>query len=220
LEVSPAAHHMMGGVVIDENCNTGISGLFAAGEVAAGVHGATRLAGAAGTDVLVFGKRAGIAAAASTEGVSLPAAAEDLIRNSCAGILGLLDANAPDNSTERGQTLKELKEILWNKVGILRNEPDLCQAIEQIVHLTERTKPWKARTIQELAELLEVRNSLCLARMIATAALEREESRGDHYREDYPERDDVRWLNHILMTKPGVKPVEPPSNRNQCLQFS
>lgn len=219
MEVAPAAHHMMGGVVIDENCFTGIPGLFAAGEVAAGVHGATRLAGAAGTDVLVFGKRAGVAAAAYAAGQALPQASEGRIQESASPILALLDASAPDTAAGRAQALKDLKTILWDKVGIVREAEGLTAALEEINSLSKQVSAFKARTVSELAELLEVKNSLLLARMIATSALMREESRGDHYRADFPERDDVKWLKNILVVKPDTRPVEPPVNRAEVVRM-
>lgn len=217
MEVAPAAHHMMGGVVIDENCYTGIPGLFAAGEVAAGVHGATRLAGAAGTDVLVFGKRAGAAAAAYAQGQVLPQASEDRVQESASVLFTLLDASAPDTAVDRVQVLKDLKAILWDKVGIVREANGLAAALEAVTSLSQKVSTFKARTVAELSELLEVRNSLLLARMIATCALMREESRGDHYREDFPERNDIKWLKNILVVKPGAEPVEPPVNRVEVI---
>ncbi|MFL6209751.1 MAG: L-aspartate oxidase [Pyrinomonadaceae bacterium] len=182
--VSPAAHYSMGGVRTDLHGRTTITGLYAAGEVACtGVHGANRLASNSLLEGLVFGARAG--AAAVTDGAH---ASVDTTRK---------DEQPPPTEaadTWRGGAVvlavqKRVRRLMWERVGILRTRAALTRALaefEQIAHA--RLRP-------------PSRNFLIVATLIARAALWREESRGAHYRLDFPARDDARWRVHSITQK-------------------
>ncbi len=177
--VSPAAHYSMGGVRTDLSGRTTIAGLYAAGEVACtGVHGANRLASNSLLEGLVFGARAGAAAVADGARASLTATATSA---------PITDEAADWRGGEIALAVgKRVRRVMWERVGILRTRASLVRALaefERIAHATLRAPS---------------RNFLTVATLIARAALWREESRGAHYRLDFPARDDVRWRVHSI----------------------
>ena len=195
--VSPAAHFTMGGVKADLWGRTSVSGLYAAGETAAtGVHGANRLASNSLLEGLVFGARAGIAMMKDAPGSK---------KN--AGHLPGVPApknwnNSSEKSAEKAKAkpaasdgLTQLKELMWKCAGILRSGKELKTAIEAL-----RTMgiPQSARNGRFDHEL---RNLHTLGSLIARSALTREESRGSHYRSDFPYRDDEKFQKHSLIAK-------------------
>ncbi len=172
LPVSPAAHYVMGGVKTDTRGRTTLEGLYAAGEVAgAGVHGANRLASNSLLEGLVFGARAGAAALED----SMPAPNKTQF-----------DPVEFDLSEWRldPRTKSRVQELMWRKVGLIRRADDLRSAVEECDRMVE----------EKVNE--RTKNFVILAKLMAEAALWREESRGGHYREDFPARDDERWRAH------------------------
>ncbi len=178
IPVSPAAHYTMGGVRTDTYGRTSLAGLYAAGEVACtGVHGANRLASNSLLEGLVFGARAAEAAAEAAIARVEPAAPRDWDFGEKA-----------DWQIDDG-TRAEVKRIMWNKVGIVRDEAGLNEAISELSEIASRplnTRSW---------------NFVTLARLVAGGALARRESRGAHYRSDYPERDDANFGHHTLQQR-------------------
>jgi L-aspartate oxidase len=178
IPVSPAAHYAMGGVRTDTQGRTSISGLYAAGEVACtGVHGANRLASNSLLEGLVFGARA--ASTAASEAIAEVEAAEP--RDWDYG-------EAADWRIDDG-TRAEVKRIMWDKVGIVRDEQSLTEALAELDCIAARplnTRSW---------------NFVTLARLVAEAALARRESRGAHYRSDLPDRDDENFQRHTLQRR-------------------
>ena len=178
IPVSPAAHYLMGGVETDLDGRTSIPGLFAAGEVACtGVHGANRLASNSLLEGLVFGARAGEEAAAEAPAAIAPSPPPDW------------DYGAEADWRIDDGTRMEVKRIMWDKVGILRSEEtlkDALAALEEIAARPLNTRSW---------------NFVILARLVAEAALSRRESRGAHYRSDFPERDDEHYRHHTLQQR-------------------
>jgi L-aspartate oxidase len=178
IPVSPAAHYSMGGVRTDTFGRTSIGRLYAAGEVACtGVHGANRLASNSLLEGLVFGARAGATAVAEAEGVIEAAEPRDWDYG-----------EASDWRIDDG-TRAEVKRIMWDKVGIERNESGLEAALVELGQIAARplnTRSW---------------NFVTLARLVAEAALCRRESRGAHYRSDYPARDDQNFKRHTLQRR-------------------
>lgn len=205
--VYPTAHYAMGGVptnieteVLQDN-NTTIPGLYAAGEVACvSVHGANRLGTNSLLDINVFGRRAGIAAAkyaADAEFVELPENPEALVT---AQLDGLLNSKGTENVAE---LRKALQETMDANVQVFRDETSLKSALEVIESLRDR---YKNVSIQDkgkrfnldLLEAVELGFLLDLAEVMTTAALHRKESRGGHYREDFPNRDDENFMVHSM----------------------
>jgi succinate dehydrogenase/fumarate reductase flavoprotein subunit len=209
IEVSTALHFFMGGVKIDERMQTDLPGLFAAGEVTGGVHGANRLSGNAFAQVVTQGKRAGDAASrfvrangsAPVPGSSAVAEALDRIE-------------APLQRTG-GITAYELRRqvqaVSGHKVGVLRSGPALREAVDELERLSADELPTvfsraKGRRFnREWVECLQVENMLTLLRMIAQAALLREESRGAHFRRDFPQTDNRRWLRNTVTRLQGER---------------
>jgi L-aspartate oxidase len=178
IPVSPAAHYTMGGVRTDTFGRTSITGLYAAGEVACtGVHGANRLASNSLLEGLVYGARAGEAAAQEASGDIVSATPRDW------------DYGAEADWRIDDGTRAEVKRIMWNSVGIVRDErglKDSLRALEEIAARPLNTRSW---------------NFVTLARLVAEAALARLESRGAHYRSDYPERDDENFSRHTFQQR-------------------
>jgi succinate dehydrogenase/fumarate reductase flavoprotein subunit len=186
--VAPATHFFMGGVEIDVHAQTAIPGLFAAGEVAVGVHGANRHGGNALTECFVFGDIAGESAAR----YALGPGRERSNAHPTGGDFSWED------KTGRVRTLfRELQDLMWAHAGPIRNAESLREGLARISHLeTQLTRlDVKGRSVA----LHEVSGSLLISKAIMRAALEREESRGAHYREDFPQRNDANWLKRILL---------------------
>ncbi|MFB7377893.1 succinate dehydrogenase flavoprotein subunit [Kitasatospora purpeofusca] len=207
IPIQPTAHYAMGGIptnvegeVLRNNTDV-VPGLYAAGEVACvSVHGANRLGTNSLLDINVFGRRAGLAAAGfadANEFVPLPENPEQLVQN-------LVDSLRESTGTESvAQIRKELQESMDANAMVYRTGATLKQAVEDIAALKERYKNVSIqdkgfRYNTDLLEAIELGNLLDLAEVLAVSALAREESRGGHYREDFPTRDDVKFMQHTM----------------------
>ncbi|HLL70177.1 MAG TPA: L-aspartate oxidase [Pyrinomonadaceae bacterium] len=188
--VSPAAHYIMGGVRTDLDGRTSVAGLYAAGEVACtGVHGANRLASNSLLEGLVFGARAGRAAAEdhAADSIDAPRRARANGDDDAARQTVMSDRNAGEVALA---VRKRVRRLMWERVGILRSRQSLTRA------LTEFEQIAGARSLRTPS-----RNFVTVAMLIARAALWREESRGAHFRYDFPARDDARWRVHSIARK-------------------
>jgi L-aspartate oxidase len=190
IPVHPAAHYMVGGVRADEWGRTSVSNLFACGEVAAaGFHGANRLASNSLLECLVFGRRAGSVAAQESH-APVPRFG---LRSPKRRLFGTeLDLEDIRNS---------LRNVMWFKVGIERDEEGLNYAIDSI-------DLWSRYVLDRVFDDVggwELQNMLTLGGLMARAALRRHESRGVHYRRDFPKTDDRRWRSHLVLKANGVK---------------
>jgi L-aspartate oxidase len=174
IPVTPAAHYHMGGVDVDLNGRTSVSGLWAVGEVACtGVHGANRLASNSLLEAIVFGRRAALDILSIDHKISKLADVEIPV----AGQLDLSD---------------QLADVLYGAAGVERNEAGLYSALAQVVQWEERENVWTP----------SFRNRLCAAKMILACALERQESRGGHFRSDYPETDPAKaQRTHVTLSE-------------------
>jgi L-aspartate oxidase len=194
--VSPAAHFMMGGVKTDLWGRTSIPGLYAAGETAmTGVHGANRLASNSLLEGLVFGARAGDAMMKDAPGGKKIAG---ILPGSPAPKPGTAaPANAPSQKPKSptSETLQKLRELIWQQVGILRSGKELKVALETLRAIQIPQSPKHDRCDHEL------KNLRLLGSLIARSAIAREESRGSHYRSDFPFRDDEKFQKHSIIAK-------------------
>ncbi|MCI3275988.1 succinate dehydrogenase flavoprotein subunit [Streptomyces cylindrosporus] len=207
IPIQPTAHYAMGGIptnvegeVLADN-TTVVPGLYAAGEVACvSVHGANRLGTNSLLDINVFGRRAGIAAAEYSQKadfVELPENPADLV-------VAQIEQLRTSTGTERVSVLRrELQETMDANVMVFRTEQTIKTAVEKIAELRERYKNVAIqdkgkRFNTDLLEAIELGNLLDLAEVMAVSALARKESRGGHYREDYPNRDDVNFMRHTM----------------------
>src|SRR5579875_518635 len=197
VEVTPTAHFHMGGVKIDRDCRCNLPGLLVAGEDAGGIHGANRLGGNGVADSTVFGARAGETAAALC--AERPLAPIDLAAARAAQEAALRPLG---REGENPFALRDaLQTVMWERVGLVRDAAGLRAALEALGELAERAERTGVRggPRWNLAwqQALDVQNLVLVARLTAAAALYREESRGSHYRSDFPARDDARWLVNV-----------------------
>ncbi|MDT0434281.1 MULTISPECIES: succinate dehydrogenase flavoprotein subunit [Streptomyces] len=207
IPIQPTAHYAMGGIptnvegeVLIDN-TTVVPGLYAAGEVACvSVHGANRLGTNSLLDINVFGRRAGIAAAE----YSKDAPFVELPENPAELVVSQIERLRSSTGTERVAVLRrELQETMDANVMVFRTEQTIKTAVEKIAELRERYRNVAIqdkgkRFNTDLLEAVELGNLLDLAEVMAVSALARKESRGGHYREDYPNRDDVNFMRHTM----------------------
>ncbi|WP_324761157.1 FAD-binding protein [Haloarcula sp. GH36] len=200
VEVSPTSHYHMGGAVIDERCHSDIPRLFVAGEDAGGAHGANRLGGNGVVDSTVLGKCAGEAMADEFHDHEVGTVSHSQVTE-------IIDrVNAPLERDE-GEDIYELREDLettmWECVGVVREESDLKEGIDRIESYKERLEQVSVEGSKRYNlswnEVMDVRNLITAAEMVARSALFREESRGAHYRNDFPEPDDKNWLGNVYV---------------------
>ena len=196
IPVGPAAHYIMGGVDTDEWGRTSLAGLHAAGEVACtGVHGANRLASNSLLEGLVFGARA---AEAMQEELRAAALKPDRVLADDARLKprapSLADGGGDLRSGARGfsRAIAEIRDVMWRRAGLFRTRDGLQAAIDALDRAAAPSGT--PRTADEWRH----RNLVTIARLIAGAALRREESRGGHFREDFAKRDDARWRVHLV----------------------
>src|SRR5437764_6979952 len=190
MEVGPTTHYIMGGVHVDADTQmSDVPGLFAAGECAAGINGANRLGGNSLSDLLVFGKRAGEFAAKFARENSAGTIDNDQID------IAAREALAPfeqSNSENPYAIQKDLQESMQDLVGIVRNEAEMRQALERIGELKRRAEHAAVVGNREYNPgwhtALDLKNLLIVSEAITRAALERQESRGAQFRDDYPNK--------------------------------
>ncbi|MFZ5647815.1 MAG: FAD-dependent oxidoreductase [Bacillota bacterium] len=214
IPVEPAQHYSMGGIRTNLDCETNIGGLLAAGEAAnVSVHGANRLGGNSLLETVVFGRRAGRRAADITVSKDFPAPPG----NSLAAAMDRWNSNFGESRpVVEGDSVfairRDINQTMTEKVGVFRTGKELEEAVKDLAGLRNRYSALRAPVKEapfnyQLAEHLEVGYLLELSELIAGAALRRTESRGAHYRMDYPARDDSNWLNHTLIRKGDQGPV-------------
>lgn len=201
LEVTSCPHTYLGGVRIDEWGRSTVRGLYVGGEAAGGIHGANRLGGAALIDSYVFGYRSGMAAA--LESRAQPAVATDM--GEWREGIAALDAWSSREGESPEAWRDDVQKLVVESVGQVRRADRLQDAMRQLDRLEARFDRvgTSGETVRErfdcLRLSLETRNLIQVARMLATAALMREESRGGHFRLDFPERDDEKFLANIAL---------------------
>ena len=208
IPVLPTAHYAMGGIPTDtdgrvllDRGGTVVDGLYAAGECACvSVHGANRLGTNSLLDLVVFGRRAGLHIAGYVKQATMPAVDESAAAEAREFIGRLTDGSKGPHG---GYITDEMQTTMMEKIGIYRNEKDMAAAVEEIKELRQRYGAVRVQDTTkqfntDLLELIELGNLLDLSLITAESALKRQESRGAHSREDYPERDDDNWLQHTL----------------------
>jgi succinate dehydrogenase / fumarate reductase flavoprotein subunit len=201
MEVGPTCHYMMGGIRVDaETAESNVPGLFAAGEAAAGLHGANRLGGNSLSDLLVFGRRAGLSAAEHAKQVRSPAFDQTQVDEATREMLAPFELSDGDSPYDLH---RDLQENMQNYVGIFRSEEDLKRGLAEIQKLKQRA----AHVHVDGSRLFnpgwhlarDLKSMLTVSEAVALSALERRESRGAHSRIDFPKYDE-QWskLNNII----------------------
>lgn len=204
VEIAPVAHFFMGGIKIDGDCYTGIPGLLAAGEVTAGVNGANRIEGNALTEITVFGSIAGENAARDVQkDKSHPDVAARDVERHIAEYQKMLEKK--NGGVRYNELRNEIQKIMWEVVGIVRSGDRLEAAIATLNEMRKSrfddacVKNTSMHFNKEFVEAVETKNMLIQAEVMAAAALQRKESRGAHYRLDYPEENNRDYLVNILV---------------------
>lgn len=203
VEVAPASHFCMGGVLIDRECRTSVPGFFACGEVAGGVHGANRLSGNACSQFLVQGRRAGRAAGAHalrSQAVALPEARWASLRKEILAPVERVGSIAPHELKEK------LQKIAGESAGVVRTRKSMEAALTEVRAMGRTDLPNVACTTKERRynkqwlEALEARSEVVALEAMLVSALDREESRGAHYRDDFPEIDNEHFLGNTILS--------------------
>ena len=222
IPVQPTCHYMMGGIASDvdgrvtvDSDDTPFEGLFAAGECACvSVHGANRLGCNSLLDTLVFGRRSGMEIKRYVQSVDFQKPATDFEKMAAAKISGLMAANGKEKV---GEIMAGMQEVMMEKVSVFRMESHLTEALDKIKELKERYQMVSLQDKgscfnRDLLDALELGHMLDLAEVITMGALYRQESRGAHFREDFPERNDATYLVHTLvrLTDKGPQVFEKP----------
>ena len=220
MEVGPAQHYVMGGVEVDPDTAAvpGVPGLFAAGGVSGGMHGSNRLGGNSLSDLLVFGRRAGLGAAEYVAGITTRPTASDAELEAARGeVLAPLERTGGENPYT---VHHEIQQTMSDLVGIIRRESEIKTALAELEKLRERAEKISSpggRAYNPGWHLaLDLRNILLIAECVAQAALERQESRGGHTRDDYPEMS-PEWRkvnlictldgNHVALKRQPMEPM-------------
>ena len=209
IPIQPAQHYTMGGVPTDFNGATPVKGLFAAGECACvSVHGANRLGGNSLLDTVVFGKRAGASAADYVKEASSIGFPETALKDEQVRIDTLLNRK---EGVKASELKRALGTTMLDKVGIFRNKRDLETAVRNVAALKKQFSgiavlDSSRKFNTSLVEILELDFELDLAEVTVACALARKESRGAHYRTDFPKRDDSKWLKHSLAVRTAEGP--------------
>jgi fumarate reductase (CoM/CoB) subunit A len=195
--VSPTAHFCMGGVVTDSEARTAMAGLFAAGEVCAGVHGANRLAGNALSEIFVMGEVAGTNAGLSAKERPFPQVPErEILRER-----DRLESLFSDTGKDAKEFCRSLQSVMWEKAGIIRSAASLGAALVRIDELEALSKTCRAESPAELMRRLDLDHMLRVSKMVCKAALFRAESRGAHFRSDFPQERNPEWRKNIVIRK-------------------
>ena len=217
MEVSPTAHYSMGGIVVTpEEHSTGVEGLYAAGEVTAGLHGANRLGGNSLAEILIFGKRAGAAASIRSQNIDVHKRSKKVIENAHENLNSYIK-----NGSEVARPLqRSLRNIMWEYGGVVKNEQKLKQGLKEIENLKEASKDLDVRPdsegYQDLMLAFDLQASLVSSESTLISAISRKESRGAHQRDDYKEINDNFNVNmrvqfdsdeNIILSKDNVPPL-------------
>jgi fumarate reductase (CoM/CoB) subunit A len=204
MQVHPSMHHMMGGIRIDDQGACNVPGLFAAGEVAGGEHGGNRLGGNALAGCQVMGRRAALSAARyAAQRADTPTIPITDLERELSRVRRYLQS---DNREAAPYTVhQQLQKVMWEKVGIMRNEQELAEASASLAELTRTATGVRAARSdpdynREWLECLELDNMLITARAVVYAAAQRTESRAAHYRRDYPSPS-AEWERRNIVVK-------------------
>ena len=215
MEVGPTAHYVMGGVLVDaETQESTVSGLFACGEVASGLHGANRLGGNSLSDLIVFGKRAGEFAAKRAKDLAQPVIDDSQVEQAIDVMLEPFNNEGGENP---GFIYDELRDMMQAKVGIIRTKEELDEAIKDLKAFEARriaAYPGSSRKYNSgWHQALDLKNMVDVSYAATLAAVTREESRGGHTRDDFPVPDDEYWgktINIIYMENGEIKVRQDP----------
>jgi len=204
-ETVPVEHYFMGGIYVNENHESNVPGLFAAGEVASGLHGAERLAGCSVADITVFGYRAGKLAAERAMKLGTPKIDWEQVDSYQEKVANVLKREVPGKDIRPVAIRNMIQGLMWEHVYMIRDEKGLKTTLDELRRIKEEYMPrmdiasHSARWNYDWIEGLETINMITVAEMVTRSALTRTETRGAHEREDYPKKDNENWLKNIVV---------------------
>lgn len=203
IEVAPTAHHFMGGLKINTDASTNLKNLFGAGEVCGGVHGANRLGGNALADTQVFGKIAGESASKAAKDIELKTNDEQ-VKEEASRIESLIK----EGSIKPRKFKENIKKLMWDKVSIVREEKTLNEALKELLDMKKELENLdvgnNTQYNADLVTALEVINMVEICILTVKSAILRRESRGAHYRSDFPKTND-EWKKSIVINKEKIE---------------
>ena len=203
IEVAPTAHHFMGGLKIKEDASTSLKNLFGAGEVCGGVHGANRLGGNALADTQVFGKIAGVSASQASKDCELKTNDEQVEKEA-----SRIESLIKKGSIKPKEFKNNIKNLMWEKVAIVRDEKTLNEALAELQQMQKDLDNMDVKDItqynSDLVTALEVINMVEICILTVKSAILRRESRGAHFRSDFPESKD-EWKKSIVFSKNKIE---------------
>ena len=194
--VAPTTHHSMGGIVIDGGTRTALPGLYAVGEVCGGMHGANRLAGNALAEIFSMGGIAGRNGAIYAKENEVSSAPERQIEKERERLESFFSQDG-ENPTS---LIRTLKKTMWLRAGVVRSSDDLEKALAQIEDIRSESRKCKIETPKDLMHSIGLQNMLLLSEAVCRSALLRTESRGSHFRPEFPQ-EDANWLKNIVISK-------------------
>ncbi len=215
IEVAPGAHYLMGGIHIDENCQTTLKGLFATPECAGNFDGANRLAGSGIAATQVFGTRAGLHASRWAAANSMVNVDEVSVEVEMERVFRRISRVPLSSSVGAGSVLTtlqgRLKEAVQKYAGVSREQTGLARLAQEICAIKQELERQQVPDVkvynQALVDILQMESMCEVAMLVAGSAQLRTESRGHHYRRDFPVQDDLRWLQHTCATRQGNEAV-------------
>jgi len=214
IPIQPAQHYSMGGIDVDATCASPLEGFFAAGECACvSVHGANRLGGNSLLESIVFGRIAGESASIYLRGGPSEVGGDREIAETARALMSRMrSVHERDVGENVFQLLNRLKRLMSNAAGIFRDAPTLSRGLEELAELRDAYRRVFiygncGRYCQEMVVLVEFEHMVEVAEVILLGALKREETRGSHFRRDFPKRDDASWLKHTIITRSDKGPV-------------
>ncbi|MBQ2352720.1 MAG: FAD-binding protein, partial [Methanobrevibacter sp.] len=203
IEVAPTAHHFMGGLKIKEDASTSLKNLFGAGEVCGGVHGANRLGGNALADTQVFGKIAGVSASQASKDCELKTNDEQVEKEA-----ERIESLIKKGSIKPKEFKNNIKNLMWEKVAIVRDEKTLNEALAELQQMQKDLDKMDVKDTSQynsdLVTALEVINMVEICILTVKSAILRRESRGAHFRSDFPESKD-EWKKSIVFSKNKIE---------------
>ena len=203
IEVAPTAHHFMGGLKIKEDASTSLKNLFGAGEVCGGVHGANRLGGNALADTQVFGKIAGVSASQASKDCELKVNDEQVEKEA-----SRIESLIKEGSIKPKEFKNNIKNLMWEKVAIVRDEKTLNEALAELQQMQKDLDKMDVKDTSQynsdLVTALEVINMIEICILTVKSAILRRESRGAHFRSDFPESKD-EWKKSIVFSKNKIE---------------
>ena len=203
IEVAPTAHHFMGGLKINTDASTNLKNLFGAGEVCGGVHGANRLGGNALADTQVFGKIAGESASKAAKDIELKTNDEQVIEEA-----SRIESLIKEGSIKPRKFKENIIKLMWDKVSIVREEKTLNEALKELLDMKKELENLdvgnNTQYNADLVTALEVINMVEICILTGKSAILRRESRGAHYRSDFPKTND-EWKKSIVKNKEKIE---------------